>query len=233
LRAFARPCSTGVAALSSLAAWTKLRRTEIEGRLELPERLLRARHLLELGRADGALELASAVALQARSNATANEAWHLAAWAELELGQPREAGSSLQLVVPSHKVDPFCLAATEAALGRSARAVAVLETARVEHGLGAAATKLLIDSYAHLRRFANACAVARDALDVLEPTDTRRVIEAAFAQGAIAPGTELAAALFQRTSTAEDAALHAQGLARLREPSPGPQDSAALRDSVV
>ena len=80
----------GVAALSSLSAWATLRRSEIEGRLELPAQLARGRRLLEQGRAEGALELANGAAGQARS-ATANMAWHLAAWAQLELGLPHDA----------------------------------------------------------------------------------------------------------------------------------------------
>jgi Zn-dependent protease len=223
----------GVAALCSLVAWTKLRRSEIEGRLELPARLARARRLLDLGQADGALALANSVTVQARCNTTANEAWHLAAWAELELGQAGEARASLQRVVPNYSVDSFCLAAVEAALGFTRRAVAVLESARAESSLGVDATKLLIDSYARLGLFTRACAVTKEALGLLTLADARRVVEASFAQNAIIPGSELAAELFQRTGSAEDAALQARGLARLRDRKPSPRDSAGLRDSVV
>jgi hypothetical protein len=59
------------------------------------------------------------------------------------------------------------------------------------------------------------------------------VVRAAFFEGAIAAATELAAALLQLTSNAEDAALHAQGVARLREREPSPSEAAGLRDSVV
>ena len=225
----------GVAALASLGAWTKLRRTEAEQALDLPGRLARARRLLEGGRAAGALELASSVAAQARNNATANEAFHVVAWAELELGQPREARASLSHVVPSYAVDSFCLAATEAALGRCHQAITVLEAARVEGVLGASATKLLIDSYARVGLFDRACAAAKGALRVLDPVDTRRVIAVGFEQNATGPATELAAALFALTRSPEDAAAHASGLARLDDQrrDSGPRDPAALRDSVL
>jgi tetratricopeptide (TPR) repeat protein len=177
--------------------------------------------------------LANSVTAQARSNATANEAWHLTAWAELELGQAHEARASLQRVVPSYSVDAFCLAAVEAALGRVSRAVALLEGARADAPLGVEATKLLVDSYARLGLFARACTVTKEALGVLDPTDTRRVIEAAYLQNANGPATELAAALALLTGSAEDASLHAQGLARLRDRDPPPRDSSGLRDSVV
>jgi Zn-dependent protease len=223
----------GVATLSSLAAWAKLRRTQIEARLQLPERLTRSRLLLRQGKADGALELANSVTALARSNVTSNEAWHLVAWAELELGLGQEARASLQRVVPSYAVDSYCLAATEAALGSSRRAVSVLEGARAEGPLGVGATKLLIDSYARLGLWPRACAVTKEAFGLLDPADIRCVVQVAFVENAIVAATELAAGLFQLTCSVEDAALHAQGLSRLREREPGPPDTSGLRDSVV
>jgi Zn-dependent protease len=219
----------GVAALSSLTAWARLRRTELEAHLELPELLGRARRLLEQGRADGALELANSVAAQAQSNVTANAAWHLAAWAELELGLPREARASLHRVAPRYAVDSFCLAATEAALGRHSHAIAVLEGARVAGALSAPACKLLIDAYAQLGLFARACAVAKDVLDVLDPADTRRVIEAALEHAALPAATELACALFQLTGSAEDLDLTRAGEREREAPD---RDASSLRDSV-
>ncbi len=220
----------GVAALSSLSAWATVRRTEIERRLELPAQLARGQRLLERGRAEGALELAHDVAARARSNVTANEAFHLAAWAQLELGLPSAARTSLLGVVPSFAVEPFCLAATEAALGRTTQAVTVLEREREEGALSIGATKLLIDCYARLGLLVEACSVAKSAIALLEPADTRRVIAAALEQNAAPSANELAAALFQRTGSAEDAAL---ALKRGHEREPREQDASALGDSVV
>ena len=96
--------------------------------------------------------------------------------------------------------------------------------------MSAASSKLLIDCYARLGLLAQACSAAKSAIAVLEPADTRRVIAAALEQDVVLPANELAAALFQVTGSAEDAAL---ALNRERERESREQDASALGDSVT
>jgi hypothetical protein len=202
----------GVAAAASLFAWGQQRRVELEDRLDLPSQLEQARRLFAHGDSERARQLATRVGELARANATANLAWELAAWAELELGLAEEAHGTLGRIRPASDVDDYCLAAVQAARGQIRNAIGLLERAPQ---LELNATKLLIDLYARLGSFERACAVASGGMAILDPDDTRRVIEAAFEADAFGPATKLAGELFAVTASPDDAVSHAYGLARL------------------
>jgi hypothetical protein len=76
----------GVAAIVSLLRWARERGVEAERALDLPNQLESARRLLADGECERARQLATRVGVRARSNGTANTAWELVAWAELEQG---------------------------------------------------------------------------------------------------------------------------------------------------
>ena len=202
----------GVAAVASLFAWAQQRRVELEERLDLPGRIEKARCLLAEGEHEQARKLATRVGELARANATANAAWELAAWAELELGLAEQAHDTLSRIRPASDVDNYCLAAVQAARGHTRNAIGLLERAAT---LELDATKLLIDLHARLGSFDRACAVASAGMAILDPDDTRRVIEAAFEADHFGPATKLAGELFAVTASPDDAVSHAYGLACL------------------
>lgn len=204
----------GAAAVASLFSWAEQRRREIEQALDLPNQLVRARGLLATGEYEPARQLATRVGARASSNGTANAAWELVAWAELELGFAERAHATLGRIRPASEVDNYCLAAVQAARGQTRHAIGLLERASALKDM-LQATKLLIDLHARLGSFDRACAVASAGLAVLAPDDTRRVIEAAFEANAFGPATKLAGELFAVTGSPDDAVSHAYGLARL------------------
>jgi Zn-dependent protease len=205
----------GAAALSSLLGWAKQRRAEIEHHLGLPEQLERARTLLSEAEPERARELATRVGVRAHSNATANSAWELVAWAELDLGSVEDAYSTLSRIRPTASIPCHALAAIEVARGKPRNAITLLESARASGELSVGATKLLIDLYVRAEALDRACDVASGALSVLDAQDTRRVIETAFEANAFAPATTLAGELFAITASPDDAVSQAYGLARL------------------
>jgi hypothetical protein len=204
----------GTAATVSLFSWAQQRRVEAERALDLPSQLETARRLLGEGECERARQLATRVGVRARSNATANAAWELVAWAELELGLADQAYGTLGRIRPASDVNNYCLAAVAAARGETQRAIGLLERAlgpNVELG----AIKLLIDLHARAGALDRACKVASTQLSKLDPDDTRRVIEAAFEADAFGPATQLAGELAAVTGSPDDAVSHAYGLARL------------------
>jgi Zn-dependent protease len=205
----------GSAAFASCGRLLGRRRIEAEQALELPEQLQRARALLARGEAERARQLATRVGVRAQLNATANAAWEIVAWAELEQERPEKAHSTLHRIRPVADIDTYCLAAVEAARGRSRHAIALLERARSIGKSRLDAIKLLIDLYAQIGELDHACAVASAELTALHPDDTRRVIEAAFELSAFAPATKLAGELFALTGSPDDAVSNAYGLARM------------------
>ena len=205
----------GPAAFASLFAWAKQRRIDVERELGLPKHIEQARYLLSSGALERSRQLGTSVARRARTNATANAAWEVVAWAELGLGRTEEAADTLSRIRPAPDVDRYCLAAVEAARGHPRRAIRLLETARDSKTLSADAIKLLIDLHAGLGSLDCACAVASAELANLDPEDTRRVIEAAFEAEVFAPATKLAGELFTLTGSPDDAVSQAYGLARL------------------
>jgi len=207
----------GAAAFASLLRWSSRRRVEAEQALDLPGNLATARSLLK-EQPERAKQLAERVAALSRSNTTANAAWELMAWAELEQGRAESALPLLLRIRPVTDVDAYCLASAEAALGQTRRAIDILESARELRSLHVAALKLLIDLHAKLGAFDAACAVASSELAALDPHDVRCVIEAAFEASAFDSGTKLAGELFAATGCPDDAVKHEYGLIRLRDP---------------
>jgi tetratricopeptide (TPR) repeat protein len=204
----------GAAAFASLLRWSSRRRIEVEQALDLPRQLEAARSLLAEA-PDRARQLAERVAALSRSNLTANAAWEVVAWAELEQGHAEAAAATLRRARPASDVDVHCLASVEAARGRTRQAIGLLERARGLQGLSLDAIKFLIDLHAQLGALEAACAVASAEIATLDPDDTRRVIEAAFDAGALASATKLADELFAFTGCPDDAVSHAYGLVRL------------------
>jgi Zn-dependent protease len=205
----------GAAAIASLLKWAKVRRDEVERALELPQQLAESRRLLACEEADACRRLAVRVGESARSNETANAAWEVAAWAELELERPEEAYRTLQRIRPASAVSNYCLAAVEAGRGQPLRAVSLLEGERGNGELGVEAIKLLIDLHARLGNLQAACGVANTSIAQLPADDVRRVIEAAFELNALASATKLAEKLFAITGCPDDGVSQAYGLARL------------------
>jgi hypothetical protein len=205
----------GPAAFASFMAWTRQRRMNAELELGLPEQMERARSLLASGESERSRRLALLLTQRARINATANAAWEIVAWSELQLGRTAEAFEAVGRVRPASDVDPFCLAAVEAARGQPRRAVKILEAARTAQTLCPDAIKLLIDLHARLGSLDRACVVASAEMTALEPPDTRRVIEAAFEAQEFAQASKLAGELFALNGCPDDAVSQAYGLARL------------------
>jgi Zn-dependent protease len=205
----------GAAALASLVRFAGQRRLETERALELPEQLQRARALLSRGEAERARQLATRIGVRACTNVTANAAWEIVAWAELEQEHPEKAFGTLRRIRPAADVDTYCLAAVEAARGQVRHAIGLLERARSSRKLCLDAIKLLIDLHVQIGALDHACTVASAELADLDPDDTRRVIETAFELSAFAPATKLAGELFALTGSPDDAVSHAYGLARL------------------
>jgi len=205
----------GAAAVASWFSWAQQRRDEVERTLELPRKLEEARRLLASENADAARSLAIRVAQSARSNATANAAWEIAAWAALGLGRPEDAYRALQSIQPASAVSNYCWAAVEAERGQPQRAIALLERDQRGRSLNAEGAKLLIDLHARVGNLQAACNVGGSELERLEPDDVRRVIEVAFAWNAFASGAKLAEELFAVTGSPHDAVSQAYGLARM------------------
>ncbi len=205
----------GSAAFASLFDWAQQRRAEIEAALGLPEHLAEARLLLAKGDAERARQLATRVGVRAHANATANQAWEIVAWAELELGNAQDAYRTLGRIEPVADVPSYALAAVEAARGETRHAIGLLERARASGELGLGALKLLIDLHVRVGSLDRACDVTSSALRALDADDTRRVIEAALEADALVPATQLAGELFALTGGPDDAVTHAYGLARL------------------
>ena len=205
----------GCAAFASLFDWAKQRRAEIEAALGLPEHLAEAQLLLANGDAERARQLATRVGVRAHANATANQAWEVVAWAELELGNAQDAYRTLGRIEPVADVPSYALAAVEAARGETPHSIRLLERARASSELGVGALKLLIDLHVRVGSLDRACDVTSSALRALAPDDTRRVIEAALEANALVPATQLAGELFALTGSPDDAVCHAYGLARL------------------
>jgi Zn-dependent protease len=205
----------GTAALVSLLGWSRQRRVDAEQALSLPEQVQAARAWLAQGEPERARQLATRIGVRAGTNGTANAAWEIVAWAELELGRSEKALGTLGRIRPASEIPSYCLAAVEAALGRDRHAIGLLERARSREKLTVDAIKLLIDLHARVGSLDRACAVASAELAVLDPDDTRRVIEAAFEEHAFSPATKLASELFALTGSPDDAVSQAYGLARL------------------
>ncbi len=205
----------GSAAFASLFDWAKQRRAEIEDALGLPAHLEEARHFLADGEPERARQLATRVGVRAHANATANQAWEVVAWAELELGNAQDAYRTLGRIEPAADVPSYVLAAVEGARGEVRHAIGLLERARATSELSVGALKLLIDLHVRTGALERACDVASGALSALEAEDTRRVIEAALEANALVPATKLAGELFALTGSPDDAVCHAYGLARL------------------
>ncbi len=205
----------GSAAFASLFDWAKQRRAEIEVALGLPEHLEEARRWLASGQPERARQLATRVGVRAHANATANQAWEIVAWAELELGNAQDAYRTLGRIEPVADVPSYVLAAVEAARGETRHAIGLLERARASSAQSVGALKLLIDLHVRMGSLDRACDVTSAALGALDPEDTRRVIEAAWEANALVPATQLAGELFALTGSPDDAVSHAYGLARL------------------
>lgn len=205
----------GAAAVASLLAWARRRQLEIEQALGLPTQVEAARRLLSLGEAETARRLATRLAHSARLNTTANAAWEVLAWAELELDRPEDAYRALLRIRPASAVGNYCRAAVEAARGHQQHAINLLEAELRGETPCVDAIKLLIDLHARLGRLPAACGVASSEITRLEPDDVRLVIEAAYELNAFTSGTKLAEKLFELTGSPDDAVIHAYGLARL------------------
>jgi hypothetical protein len=119
----------------------------------------------------------------------------------------------LSRVRPAASISQHCLAAVSAARGLEREAIALLEATRGSAACSTEAVKLLIDLYVGQGSFEQACGVAGAELLLLDPDDTRRVVEAAFASGAAAPAARLAGQLFALTGNPDDAASQAQAQA--------------------
>ena len=85
--------------------------------------------------------------VRACTNLTANAAWEIVAWAELEQEHPEKAYGTLRRIRPAADVDTYCLAAVEAARGQIRHAIGLLERARSSRKLCLDAIKLLIDRF--------------------------------------------------------------------------------------
>jgi hypothetical protein len=205
----------GAAACASLFAWVNRRRLQLEQALELPQLLEKARRLLASGEPELARQLATRVGMRALRNSTANSAWETVAWAELDLDCAERAYAALGHVRPAADLSSYCLAAVHAARGQVRQAIGLLERAHGSEKPNVEAIKLLIDLHVQLGSFDRACSVAGAALTLLDPKDTRRVLQAAFAQAAFVDATGLARELYRITGDPIDAASHAFGRAHL------------------
>jgi hypothetical protein len=217
----------GAAACASWFGLVKQRRIELEQALGLPAQLAQARDFLSDGSPERARQLATRVGVRALRNVTANAAWETVAWAELELGDADRACATLGRVRPIADVSRYCLAAVYAAKGQVLRAIGLLERARGCNEPNVAAVKLLIDLHVQRGSFDHACSVAGAELLLLDPKDTRRVLQAAFAGEAFVEATRLAGELYAVTRDPADASSHAYGLAHL-----GQELSRLTRSSV-
>jgi Zn-dependent protease len=184
----------GVAAYSMME-WARRKREDEEARLGLPVRLRNAEALLAQGRPVQAQGLATGVLKAARSKKTRRKASELLAWCQLGQDRPERARQALIAAGPLPALDAHCRAAVEEACGHEEVAIEILERARQREGLGPDAVKRLVDLYARRGRFDLVCRVTRDEVRGLDPDDTRRVIDAAVAAGALEGAAELAAAL--------------------------------------
>jgi len=180
------------ATFASFLAWAKVRRDELDASLHLTRDLGLARASLARGEAEAARQLATRVAVRAQSGPTQNAAWEMVAWSELALDRSAKAEQTLARIRPRHAVDSHCLAAVEAACGRPRRAICVLEGARQLGPLNRAAVRTLVDLYAGLGEFEQACKLASAELSVLGSSDALRVVQAALAARAVAAASELA-----------------------------------------
>lgn len=132
---------------------------------------------------------------------TRNRALTVLAWAALGQGYPERAKAALDKVEPSHYLDVHCLAAVEAARGRTQFAIQALEVARTAGALSCDAAKLLVDC--HLRAFGieDAVAVATQMRKTLGRENCELVVNAARLAGAHAAAASLAAVLRNESGT--------------------------------
>jgi hypothetical protein len=150
---------------------------------------------LERGNPTTAAWAASKAETLAATPRTRNRALITLAWAALGQGYPERAKAALDQVVPSHALDVYCLAAVEAARGRTTLAVQALEVARTAGTLSCDAAKLLVEC--NLRAFGmeRAVLIAWQTRKALGRENCELVVKAAQLAGAHTAAEKLAAAL--------------------------------------
>ena len=113
---------------------------------------------LERGDPTAASATASRAVAAAVTSSARNRALTALAWAALGQGYPERAKAVLDRIDPPHQIDVHCLAAVEAARGRTKFAIQALELAWTTGGLTRDGAKLLVDR--QLRAFGMERAVA-------------------------------------------------------------------------
>jgi hypothetical protein len=138
---------------------------------------------------------ASKALAAAKTLTSRNRAFTILAWAALGQGHPERARAALDQVRPSHALDLYCLAAVEAARGRTAFAIQALEVARTFGTLTCDGAKLLVDCYARAYGIERAVLAALQNRRVLGAANCERVLAAARLAGADDAAATLAGAL--------------------------------------
>jgi hypothetical protein len=160
---------------------------------------------LERGNPTAAASAASQAVGAAATSRTRNRALITLAWAALGQGYPERAKAVLDRVAPPHALDVYCLAAVEAARGRTELAIQALEVARTAGALNCDAAKLLVEC--HLRAFGieRAVLMALRTRQALGRENCQLVINAARLAGAHAEAAKLAAVLRDGSDVASEA----------------------------
>jgi hypothetical protein len=178
-----------------LAGAIQWRVQRAEGDREANAQLGRAHAELEGGNAAAAASAASKALAAAETARTRNQALNALAWAALGQGFPERAKAELDRVAPSHAVDLFCLAAVEAARGRTEVAIQALEVMWASRALSRESAKLFVEC--NLRAFGieRAVMVALQTRKVLGRENCELVVNAARLAGADVAAGKLADAL--------------------------------------
>ena len=178
--------------LSAVVLW---RRTRDDADSDALAQLAVAHAELERGNPTPAGWAASKAVATAARPRTRNRALSALAWASLGQGCPERAKAALDRVRPSHDISLYCLAAVEAARGRTDLAIQALEVARTAGVLDGEGAKLLVEC--HLRAFGieRAVLVATQIREMLGRANCNLVVDAARVAGAPVAAATLAALL--------------------------------------
>jgi hypothetical protein len=182
----------GGAVLAGVLRWRGLQREADRDALAI---LTTACEELERGDPTAAGRSASEAAAAAKTARTRNRALTVLAWAALGQGYPQRARAALDQIAPSHAVDLYCLAAVEAARGRSEFAIHALDLSRAVGDLTCEGAKLFVEC--HLRAFGieRAVMAALQTRKILGRENCELVLDAARDAGALVAAAKLAAAL--------------------------------------
>jgi hypothetical protein len=200
-----------------LAAAIRWRRRELDVEGEALAELAIANAHLERGEPTAAMDAASKAVAAAVTSRTRNRALTALAWAALRHGYAEKAKAVLDRVEPAHQIDLHCLAAVEAARGKTKLAVQALEVARSAGTLTCDAGKLLIDCHLSAFGMERAVLVAMQIRKILGHENCEVILKAARTAGAHAAAAALDSLL---RSDAETKGTPPKGQGRAMDPAP-------------